>query len=278
MCLANRAATQRFAVITAQTIARHTEMKPNLHIETYGDGHDVHFGIPGFGAPHEKSFGDVVERMPEHIKFYGVDPPGIGKSPQPSEWTWDTVTDLLLESLEHTVEEVGEPIRLVGACSGGFHALEMATRRPDLISELVLIEPFGYMPWFVRALVIPGLGYSVFHAMFGTETGRGLIQAGLTARGLTGGFDTMSSFANARAEDLHTYLRFYRNCEIRGAQFFKDIDVPKRLFHGSGTFGAVKDALPMWQAMWKDLEIITIDGVGHQVTQEDPDQLVAKMF
>lgn len=254
-------------------------MKTHLNVERYGDGeHRVYMGIPGFGAPHEKSFGHMLELLPEAFRFYGIDPPGLGKSPQPHEWTWDGIHDHMVDALEHVVEREQRAITLVGACSGSFHAMEMARRRPELVDELVLIEPFSYFPWFVRLFVAPGLGYGLFRSTFGSHVGRKSIQTGLTLAGLTGGFDTMSSFARVRARDLHTYLSLYRDAERRGPLVYADLKMPKRLYYGTRTFRAVLESVPLWGGMWPDIELITIEDVGHQVTQEDPEQIVEKFF
>lgn len=252
--------------------------KTHLHYKRYGSGEEVYLGIPGFGATHVKSFSNMIARLPEHVTFYGMDPPGLGESPGPLSWSWAQVTDHMLEVLRAISEEHGGPITLVGACSGAFHAMEMSLRAPQHIKELVLLEPFGYTPWFLRAFLTPGVGYGVLHSMFGTELGRNTISKGLALRGITGEYNPIASFANVRPRDVHTYLRLYRALERQGPDYFAGISMPKRLFHGTKTFAAVKESVAIWSPRWKDLEIITIEDVGHQLTQEAPDLVNEYLF
>lgn len=253
-------------------------MKSYLHIKAYGQGPHTFLGIPGFGATHYKSFGNMFDLVPEHVTFYGMDPPGLGQSPLPSSWAWAQVTAHMVEGVEAIVEKTGGPITLVGACSGSFHAMEIAKRHPEYIKELILLEPFGYTPWFLRTFLIPKLGYAVFHAMFGTPQGRGFLTKLLSAAGVMSEYNPIASFADVPSTTVHSYLALYHDVEKEGAIQFKDITSKKRVFHGTNTFGAVKGSIPMWKAMWPDLDIITIPDVGHQLTQDKPDIVNAHLF
>ncbi len=250
-----------------------------MYLGRYGHGdRRIYFGLPGFGAPHEKSFGHIIDRLPEDVTLYGVDPPGIGKSPQPAQWEWATITDHLLDALYEAVEAEGRPLTLMGACSGSFHALEMARQAPDAVDELILIEPFSYFPWFVRLLIMPGVGAGLLRSTFGSDIGRVVIQQGLTMFGLTGGFDTMSSFANIHWRDLHRYLKIYGMLEARGPIPYAGLTMPKRVYYGTKTFDAVLNSLKIWEGLWEDVELFELQDVGHQVTQEAPDKLVELLF
>ena len=245
----------------------------HLNVKPYGQG-DQHFlGIPGFGATHGKSFGNMLERLPEHVTFHGMDPPGLGESPLPTKWTWQQITNHMIESVDHIVDSTGEPITLVGACSGSFHAMEVAKQRPDAIKELILLEPFGYTPWFLRVFLVPKLGYGVFHSLFGTPQGRGAISKGLAMAGVMSEYNPIASFANVPSKTVHNYLSLYYEIEQRGPDYFDDLSMTKRVLHGTKTFGAVKDSLPTWHRIWDDVSIITIADVGHQLTQDKPQEV-----
>lgn len=254
-------------------------MNTYLHIKAYGNGEHNFLGIPGFGASHYKSFGNMLTRVPDHVTFYGMDPPGLGKSPLPKAWDWDQVNDHMIEGVEHIAQESGKPVTLVGACSGSFHAMEIAKKRPDLVKELVLLEPFGYTPWFLRTFLIPKIGYGVFHAMFGTTQGRAVLTKILSTAGVMSEYNPIASFAEVPSSTTHSYLALYHFVErLGGAQQFTEISSKKRILHGTNTFGAVKDSIPVWQEMWEELEVISIDDVGHQLTQDKPDIVNGYLF
>lgn len=249
-----------------------------LHVQPYGQGPHQFVGIPGFGATHVKSFGNMLSAIPQEVTFHGMDPPGLGQSQAPLAWEWNQITTHMIDSIETIYEKSGEPITLVGACSGSFHAMEIAKQRPDLIKELVLLEPFGYTPWFLRTFLIPGLGYGIFHSLFGTPQGRGALSKLLSLAGVMSEYNPIASFAEVPSKTVHSYLSLYYGIERRGAQYFSDLPMKKRILHGTRTFGAVKNSLPVWQSMWPDVEIITIEDVGHQLTQDKPDEVNAHLF
>ena len=220
----------------------------------------------------------MLSHIPEEVTFHGMDPPGLGQSETPPTWEWAAITDNMIETITTIYEESGEPLTLVGACSGSFHAMEVAKQRPDLIKELILLEPFGYTPWFLRTFLIPKLGYGIFHSMFGTPQGRGALSKILSMAGVMSEYNPIASFAEVPSRTVHSYLSLYYEIEQRGAHYFQDLPMKKRILHGTRTFGAVKDSLPVWKSMWPEVEIITIDDVGHQLTQDKPHEVNAHLF
>lgn len=250
----------------------------HLHVQAYGQGPHQFIGIPGFGATHKKSFGNMLAAIPKEVTFHGMDPPGLGQSADPSSWEWQQITTHMADAIEQVYARSGEPLTLVGACSGSFHAMEVAKQRPELIKELVLLEPFGYTPWFLRTFLVPKLGYGVFHSLFGTPQGRGALSKILSMAGVMSEYNPIASFAEVPSKTVHNYLSLYYEIERRGALYFQDLPMKKRILHGTRTFGAVKGSLPVWQSMWPDVEIITIPDVGHQLTQDKPAEVNAHLF
>jgi pimeloyl-ACP methyl ester carboxylesterase len=249
-----------------------------LFYQRYGDGEHVYVGIPGFGAPHSKSFALMIEQMPEGITFYGIDPPGIGESPDTDDWSWDAVNGLVLDAIREIARKEGKPVTLVGACSGSFHALEATRLEQDHVDRLYLIEPFAFFPWYIVPFVTPGVGPTLLYSIFGSPVGRKAFQTALTMAGLTGGYDTMSSFAKVHWRNLYNYLRIYYEASLRGAKVFVTITVPKRIYSGSKTVGAIKESLDIWREVFDAVDVFILDGVGHQVTQEDPQRIAEMVF
>ena len=253
-------------------------MNTYLHVQAYGNGPHAFLGIPGFGATHVKSFAGMLNLIPPEVTFYGIDPPGLGLSPDPEAWTWEAITDHLLEVVDAVASERGEKVTLVGACSGSFHAMELAKRRPEAIEELVLLEPFGYTPWFLRTFLIPKFGFALFHAIFGTPRGRAFLTRLLSIGGVARGYSPIESFADVPSSTPHHYLRLYGERERLGAEQFGDISAPKRVIHGTRTFGAVTGSIALWRRIWGEVEVIAIEDVGHQLTQDKPAEVNALLF
>lgn len=54
---------------------------------------------------------------------------------------WKIYRDDLIQSVENFVESKGEPIVLSGHSMGGASVMQVAAKRPDLVSGIVLVEP-----------------------------------------------------------------------------------------------------------------------------------------
>ena len=88
----------------------------------------------------------------------------------------------------------------------------------------------------------------------------------------------MSSFAKVHWRNLYNYLRIYYEASLRGAEVFGTITVPKRIYSGSKTVGAIKESLDIWREVFDAVDVYILDGVGHQVTQEDPQRITEMIF
>ncbi|MEL6182603.1 MAG: alpha/beta hydrolase, partial [Myxococcota bacterium] len=136
-----------------------------INIERYGQGERVFVGYPGWGADHTRSFQLLLEHLPEDTTFYAMNLPGLGGSEELdrplSRWRWSAITEALLRGFDSLKLDV--PVTLVGSCSGSYHALETAMRRPDMAHRVVMLEPFSYFPWFLRALVLPAIGPMLYN-------------------------------------------------------------------------------------------------------------------
>lgn len=253
-------------------------MTITLHYESYGDGEKIYVGIPGFGASHHKSFGLMIDHLPAAVKFYGIDPPGVGKSESPEHWSWDSINALIAQAVREISQKEGKPVTMIGACSGSFHAMETSMLAPECVERLYLIEPFAFLPWYSYPFVSPTLGPIMLYSVFGSEIGRKSLQTFLTLMGFTGGFDTMSSFAKVHWRDLYSYLSIYKEASDRGAMALGQLEMPVRIYTGSRTMQAMKDSIEIWKGILKDVTVFTVDNVGHQVTQEDPERITELLF
>jgi poly(3-hydroxyoctanoate) depolymerase len=87
-------------------------------------------GLGGFWSP-------VIERLPPTWRTQLVDLPGLGPvPPHPAVTSYDSLVD-------HVARAVSAPTVLVGQSMGGFVALQIALRYPQLVSHLVLVVATG---------------------------------------------------------------------------------------------------------------------------------------
>lgn len=250
---------------------------PRVNVERYGEGPRTYMGFHGFGGEHKKSFSRLLEYAPDDVSFFGVDLPGLGSSEEPDRWSWDRVSDLLASEVDRIANDHG-PITMVGSCSGTYHALEMALRRPEHTRQIVAVEPFAYFPWFFNAFMAPVFGRPLYDIVFASKVGQKLTQAGLRRQGITNDYDVMAAYSKVGAANAYRYLEFYKEAEYRGTDIFKQIEYPVLLVHGNNTFTDVLKSVDIWASLWDDVEIIALSGVGHQVTQEAPERLAASLF
>ena len=87
-------------------------------------------GLGGFWSP-------VIERLPPTWRTRAVDLPGLGTvPPHPAVTGYDSLVD-------HVARAVSAPTVLVGQSMGGFVALQLALRYPQLVTHLVLVVTTG---------------------------------------------------------------------------------------------------------------------------------------
>lgn len=91
-----------------------------------------------------RDFEEFAARVGDAFKVVAVDWPGQGLSPACGEAASAAFYARLLEDLLPRV--AGGPAILVGCSIGGAAALELASRRKDLVRALVLCDPGGLLP------------------------------------------------------------------------------------------------------------------------------------
>jgi pimeloyl-ACP methyl ester carboxylesterase len=90
-------------------------------------------GAAGFG----NFWSPVVERLPSTWRTQLVDLPGFGPvPPRPDVVSYDSLVD-------HVAGALSDPAVLVGQSMGGFVALQLALRYPQLVTHLVLAVAAG---------------------------------------------------------------------------------------------------------------------------------------
>ena len=92
----------------------------------------------GHGA---RDFQPLAERVGDAFEILAADWPGQGRSPREREPASAARYSQILEELLPRITE--GPAIVIGCSIGGAAAIELAARRPDLVSALVLCDPGG---------------------------------------------------------------------------------------------------------------------------------------
>ncbi|MFM8237640.1 MAG: alpha/beta fold hydrolase [Actinomycetota bacterium] len=123
-------------------------------VHTTGSGPPIVLLHANGGSHHD--FDAIIPELSRHATVHAVDWPGHGTGdpiPEPSACGF-------AELLPAILEQLGEgPFTLVGNSVGGFAALRTAARRPDLVRNVVVVNPGGFTPrWPTTFLVCRLLG------------------------------------------------------------------------------------------------------------------------
>ena len=250
-----------------------------LHTQTYGHGPRVFIGYHGWGSEQGRSFEALVPFLPDDVTLIGVDLPGCGKSTTPSAKdalaSWERVNDLVARHLD-TIDS-DKQVTLVGSCSGVFNACEVAQRRPERIRDIIMLEPFAYMPWYFSIFLKPVTGKLLYKMVFDNPLGKAATSLSMRKKKLNEDFDMVGSFGLGTDLDVaYRYLEFYG--ALTEHSIYKDITAPIRIIHGQNTFGAIHESVAMWQENWPGLPVTPLEGVGHMLNQEAPEATARAIF
>lgn len=107
-----------------------------LHVEAWGDAGAPRIvylhGVSGHGG-HARGLAEGW--LADRFRVLAPDLLGHGSSPHEPPWDIDSQLDAIFESVG------GEPAAWIGHSFGGRLAFEVAARRPELVSHLVLLDP-----------------------------------------------------------------------------------------------------------------------------------------
>lgn len=88
----------------------------------------------------------IATELAQRFRVIAVDWPGCGDSPPPANPA-EITAPLLADGLEDLVHHLGgDRVIVVGNSVGGFAAARLATRHPDRVAGLVLVNTGGFLP------------------------------------------------------------------------------------------------------------------------------------
>ena len=241
-----------------------------MHVQQYGTGPDVYFGLHGWAGSH-LTYAPLVPLLPSSASFYSADLPGYGQSPRPASWSPDAIG----EQIATEIRRLDAPrVTLVGNCAGAIFALIAAGLEPERIRRVVMIDPFAFLPWYFKVFVHPHYGRIAYHSTFANPIGRWMTNASLkNHRGadthLTGSF---------RELDHEVSIAYLEMLDAMGKiSRFATVDADIDIVFGERTFTAVKESVDQWQALWPKARQWRL-AAGHLPIEEVPADLAAILF
>ncbi|WP_435360571.1 alpha/beta fold hydrolase [Haloarchaeobius sp. DFWS5] len=266
------------------TLSRYLDLdRVRLHYYTAGDAEST--GTPvvllhGGGLDEAAlSWRYLLPELASDDHVLAPDWPGYGNSGPPAETPtlsyYADVLDQFLDELGH------DRVALVGISMGGGVALEFATRFPDRVDRLVLVDSYGLgtsVPggklayWFTRA---KPLNRALWWALRQSDLlGRLAFQGITVAPDDKLGADGVAALDRDDAGDAWQAFQRYEVTPtgLRTAYLdqLPDLDVPTLLVHGERDRLVPVDWAIRAHALLPDAELYVVPGCGHMPPRELP--------
>ena len=242
-----------------------------LNHTTFGTGRRLFVGLHGWNGSLD-TFEPLAPHLPDDVRLLSVDLPGYGDSPALTQWSLDRVAHAVLETVEAAAP--GQPFTLVGSCSGAVVGLYVGRHGGDTVQRFVMLEPFAYVPSYLRVLITPFFGRLFYWAAFANPFGRWITNLFLSGK-RQDKTDMMASFARGNPWVPHRYLGLFD--DIPGAHDFDDLTMPKTMIVGEYTFEAVRESVSIWSQVWGECDVERLPETGHLILDESP-HLVADLI
>ena len=245
-------------------------------IEQTGNGSKTVVGFHGWSGDHH-TFDPLLDQIPKDYAFYALDLPGCGKSALPQDWEMRSLArDVALELIG--LNRKG--LTLMGSCSGAiltaFVARELIQmEKQDLVSRLVMIDPFAFCPWYFQLFLVPGVGPLMYATAFTNPIGRWITNLFLWNK-RAGNTDLTESFSEVNHWVVWRYLKMLSECG-RPAQF-RGLDLPVDIVYGEKTFSAVRKSVLEWREALPQSKIAELKEVGHLPISEGTKNVAEVVF
>jgi pimeloyl-ACP methyl ester carboxylesterase len=250
------------------------DISPADHLErvVHGDGRRVFVGLHGWNGS-QATFSALQQRLGDDARLISLDLPGYGQSPPPLRWSLEAIAAQIVATID--AEAGQKPVSLVGSCSGGIIALFVAPLLGERLDRFIFLEPFSFVPDYLRIFLKPALGRLFYYSAFGNPIGRWITNTAL-ADHRQGDTDMMSSFAQGSLKVPLEYLRLFD--AIPAAQDFADLPGKIELVHGERTFAAIRQSVDTWSTVWPHSVTTEVEDAGHLLLEEAPDEIARLIF
>lgn len=239
-----------------------------LRCAVYGAGMARYVGLHGWAGTHD-TFSRFAHALPPGEALVAVDLPGYGESESPRHFDIAEQGEHVAATIKVLIDRdlVAPKFTLIGTCSGAIvatYAEQHLTRR---IERLVLSEAFAYVPLYFRLFTLPVIGPLLYWMVFDNPVGRWITKTVLGEQ--PEGTDLTASFRTTSRRTAVGTMRALAEIDYRS---LASLRTPVTLLHGSDTFNAVRDSQGLWKEIWPHADVRQIDGSGHLLLEEKPQQ------
>jgi pimeloyl-ACP methyl ester carboxylesterase len=227
-----------------------------MYVEQYGSGSRTFLAFHGWGGDH-RDFAPLAARLPDDARLFSTDLPGYGQSPRPAAWDMPTI----IREVTTDMDRRGlRDVTLIGFCSGAVIALLVAQERPTMISRIVMIDPFAFVPWYFRIFLAGEFGRRAYRTTFESPFGRRVATWVLRRKQSTDD-DFMGAFGRVDHEATRRWLELFHR--VGSPAQFSGLSMPIDIAHGERTFAAVRESVRQYCAIWPHARAFELRNVGH---------------
>jgi pimeloyl-ACP methyl ester carboxylesterase len=244
-------------------------MSTPLAVTTWGSGDARTVALHGWGGSHA-TFLPFLPHIPASHRVIAPDLPGYGASELPERWETARIAEMVASSVG-----VDHEVTVVGNCTGGVIGAELAMMYPEIVSRLVLIDPFAYVPWYFSLFLKGNFGRMAYKTTFASPVGRYFTNQALRGK-RTGDSDLTGSFSRVNHEAVYAFLRMMS--EHEGPSRYTRLAIPIDIITGEKTFGAVRKSVGMLRQTWPGAQAHVIEGAGHLPIEEQGERVAELVF
>jgi pimeloyl-ACP methyl ester carboxylesterase len=254
------------------------------------DKSPISFKKSGAGPPlvffhgwigNEDTFGPCHAAFAHHYTVYRPAWPGYGKSPPLSNFSIED----LVEIGRHFILATGNaPVTLIGNCLGGIIAMELLRHYPKLVEQLVLIEVYDYMPWYLHLLLIPNLNVFLYNLLFKSTVGFRILNHLLTVR-LSSDRDGMhymeEGFHRTSPRTAIDFLKAVKRFEEKYRALYREqyrADVSTIYVEGGRSFKPISEFRETVHNYFRNLTVVSMPECLHNPIAEQPDRFSANVL
>jgi pimeloyl-ACP methyl ester carboxylesterase len=251
--------------------------------------------VHGLGSSHAHWLA-VTRKFARHHQVLAPDLPGFGRSPLEAR---DTGVEANAKLISRLVDELQEPVILVGHSLGALVTMLVAADRPSDIAGLVLVAPLAPRPWRAPLLQWNALLFSVYSwPVVGEWTRRqwvrlhgpqGMVRSvfeecctvpAAVPRDVREAALAVADERWSHDDDVHAFLSAYRSALpylLSGSRFdrlVRRISTPTLIIHGADDRLVPATAVRRCCRLRPDWTLAMLDGIGHMPHVEDASAFV----
>lgn len=229
----------------------------------------------------EDTFAPCHTAFAHHYTVYRPAWPGYGNStPLPNFSIED-----LVEIGRHFILAAGNaPATLIGNCLGGVIAMELIRLYPELVDQLVLIEMYDYMPWYMHLLLIPNLNVFLYNLLLKSTAGFRILNRLMTIRFVRDGkgrYSMEEGLHRTSARTAIDFLKAVKNFEEKYRSLYREqfrTDIATIYVEGGRSFKPISAFREKAYKYFRNLTIVSMPECLHMPIAEQPERFSANVL